>query len=510
MIMLKASRIKKAAYLYMSLPVMCFLLFYMSSWAGIILFLVFAAVFFMVMRDTSIDGQDLRTTRKYLFVMALAVIMWTYFGGQGNLYYQSDDWHFRNAIYRDLLYRDWPVTYPASHKALVYYIGHWLPPAILTKGIGVIVPSICGTELMFRIGNMLLWLWTAVGVFIAECLLAVYARTRGKKILMVPVILVLFSGLDIIGVLRDIVKYGWTFEELHIEWWSQELQFSSLTTCLFWVFNQTVIPWIVILCLLDGEKINQFVFMGSCAFAAGPMPFVGIVVYMTVYAVYRGTLMFMQGKGRAFMQELFSLENLLALVIMPVFMIYYSSNSAVITGAEDPEAVSLSVFTLSHITFDDVKEIFFFLLVEAGVYLFILYRRYKQDIFFYITVGSVMLAPLVRVGNGTDFVMRFSIPAIMVMAAMTVRSLTDNDGFCEKKDRICSVLLRICIGIGAVTTLTEFARGYQAMLQNGRIVNVADDLKTMERDDIVDALERNIVAYDYEKNVFFRYLAPGK
>ena len=46
MIMLKASRIKKAAYLYMSLPVMCFLLFYMSSWVGIILFLVFAAVFF--------------------------------------------------------------------------------------------------------------------------------------------------------------------------------------------------------------------------------------------------------------------------------------------------------------------------------------------------------------------------------------------------------------------------------------------------------------------------------
>lgn len=511
MIALKKSKIKKAAYLYVALPVMCFLALYMNSWAGALLSLFFCIAFIMIFRRIGREDGEIQIHRKYVFVLALTAVAWTYLGGQGNLYYQSGDWHFRNAIYRDLLYRDWPVTYPEFHKAMVYYIGHWLPPAVLAKGVGIFNSFLYDTEWMFRIGNIFLWIWTATGVFIVECLLVTYTGASERKLLLIPLILVFFSGLDIVGVLRDIVKDGMCFEDLHIEWWSPGLQFSSLTTCLFWAFNQTVIPWIVTLCILQEKSVRNYVFLGLCAFAAGPMPFIGIVVYMIVYAVYKGILMMVQGEGNYFWKTFFSVENLLALLIMPVFLIYYRSNAAVTTGMENTKTVSVSVFILSDISPDILGEVFLFLLLEVGGYLLILHRTYKNDIFFNITVGSVLAAPFIRIGNGTDFVMRFSIPSVMVIAAMTIRFLVKYDAQSEsRKDRICCIALWMCLAIGAVTACTEFMRGYSTMLKNGSIINVADDLKTMNQENIEDSLDGNIMTYDYENNIFFQYLAPGK
>ena len=506
MFAIKNSKIVKASYLYIALPVMCFLTLYMSSWIGIFCFIIFSITISILLKKDEKPELVIWIPAKYLFVFVAAAVVWTYLGGQGNLYYQSDDWHFRNAVYRDLLYYKWPVVYPEFHKALVYYIGHWLPPAALTKVIGVFVPHIYDTEIMFQIGNIFLWIWSAIGIFLVECLLLAYVKPNGKKVFLIPLILIFFSGLDIVGVLRDIVKYGDSFEELHIEWWSQGLQFSSLTTCLFWAFNQAIIPWIVILCVLSEESIKNYVFMGLCALAAGPMPFVGIVVYMTAYAVYRGILMLSQGQWKIFRKEFLGIENLLSLVIMPIFLVYYRTNSSVIAGTENVRTVSVSVFTIRVITITSLKEIFFFLMLEAGVYLIIIYRKYRNELFFYVTVGSVLLAPFIRVGKGNDFVMRFSIPAVMVIAAMTIKFIAEYDS-CVKagKDRICYAALWICLVLGAITPFTELERGYNALLKNGRIINVADDVKTMNQDNIDSEIEENIMAYDYEKNVFFRY-----
>ena len=67
-----------------------------------------------------------------LLVFAFS-LLWTYLGGMNGYYYQSTDWDCRNAIYFDLIQYKWPVTYDQNGAALVYYIGHWLPPAALAK-----------------------------------------------------------------------------------------------------------------------------------------------------------------------------------------------------------------------------------------------------------------------------------------------------------------------------------------------------------------------------------------
>ncbi len=101
--------------------------------------------------------------------------------------------------------------------------------------------------------------------------------------------------------------------------------------------------------------------------------------------------------------------------------------------------------------------------------------------------------------------MRFSVPAVMVLAAMSIKFLAEyKSDIADRKGKICCIALCICLSIGAATPIMEFYRGYHAVRQNGRIVNVADDVKTLNQ----NAENANFVAYDYEQNIFFRYLAP--
>ena len=58
---------------------------------------------------------------------------WCFFAGIGYFYYQSFDYHFRNAVFRDLISYDWPVFYDKADTPLVYYMGFWLVPAALAK-----------------------------------------------------------------------------------------------------------------------------------------------------------------------------------------------------------------------------------------------------------------------------------------------------------------------------------------------------------------------------------------
>lgn len=49
-----------------------------------------------------------------------------------------------------------------------------------------------------------------------------------------------------------------------------------MTTCLFWVFNQTVVPWLMTLCVLNEKSVENYALLGLLALPFGPLPFVGL------------------------------------------------------------------------------------------------------------------------------------------------------------------------------------------------------------------------------------------
>ena len=147
----------------------------------------------------------------------------------------------------------WPVYYqsdsggfgkPRQPFALVYYICHWLLPALAGKLV-LAVTGAAGAA--WLAANFALFVWTGLGVFLVFCLLAVTLRPQSwVALLAVCVGFMAFSGLDIVGTV-------WMHQDVgfHIERWAGVNEYSSMTTCLFWVFNQTVVPWLMTLCVLN-------------------------------------------------------------------------------------------------------------------------------------------------------------------------------------------------------------------------------------------------------------------
>ena len=134
------------------------------------------------------------------------------------------------------------------------------------------------------------------------------------------------------------------FANLHLEWWMDgKMQFSSLTTCLFWVFNQCVIPWIVILCVLQEKTIRNYVLLGICALISGPLPFLGVFVYMVCNAVVLLVKAIKEKTTKEYIRNLASIQNLLSLLIIPVIFLYYKSMVRLKRGRKMPACLYLGL-----------------------------------------------------------------------------------------------------------------------------------------------------------------------
>lgn len=124
------------------------------------------------------EEQGITLSVPKLVLLFALMLLWGYLGGQTGFFYQNSDWGYRNAIYRDLITNSWPVYYPQKDTALVYYIGHWLVPAALTKP----VYALFGLDAAWMFARMALWGWTALGTYLAALNLLVYLRAdTGKK-----------------------------------------------------------------------------------------------------------------------------------------------------------------------------------------------------------------------------------------------------------------------------------------------------------------------------------------
>lgn len=512
MLQLDFYRVRKRAYLYMALPVFCFLGPYIHSIWGVA-FLAFGIISFLDIwknnqRHKSDTRSDLIISKKWMIALLGVAVLWSFLGGQGNLFFQNSDWDCRNAIYRDLIYQDWPVIYETYDKALVYYVGYWLPTAAITKIIGSLIPVIMGSEAAFQIGNILLWAWTSIGIFLVELLLITCVKPKNKKgFYIILLILILFSGLDIIGAVPKVIFQSATFKDTHLEWWTTGLQFSSLTTCLFWVFNQAVVPWMAILCFIQEKSVRDYVFLGVCVFASGPIPFLGVFVYMAAFAI--NYLIQKKGKLREYFQEIFSISNVSAVIIFVPFILYYMSNLAINVGAKDTDAISFLFFQVEPVSAKFLVRVALFWIIEVGVYFVLLYKSKKHSLIYWVSVVITLIAPFVKIGTASDFVMRFTIPTIMLVAVMCMEYLIDYECLLEEKTRafnrrFCYRCIILCLCIGSITPLSEIMRGYSEVMENGKFSLVNDSLVTFDQD--FDQGDMNFITYGYNEKIFFKYI----
>ena len=553
--------IRKAAFIFITLPLFCFLLGWLKVYFAIPACLALLVGLFFVLREPKKeDSEVIRMPRLMPAVIVLSSFLYAFFCGIGRLWAQSKDYPWRNAIFRDLILRDWPVMYPKYKGALVYYIGQWLPAALpgkLAKLFGA------GDDIAFFVGNIALLIYITVGLSILFLLLFAYFKP-GKKGAMILIILsfIFFSGMDIVASIEPLGANNY-----HLEWWARDYQYSSFTTCMCWVFNQALIPWICMALLLKEKDVSQYILIGMACLLSGPFPFVGFFVYALTFGVMKLVTALRNKKTADFMKALFSPSNILSAILIFPFIGTYLLSNAALSGAGGltasnavskvgETAASVSTETVSTEAATGIGEAIWtyvkFILLEFGLYAMLVAGKYKKRPEFYVTIIMLLAFPFLRIGYSSDFTMRASIPALFMMyifcwkylfeekdeilingegivatgskkvvavknssADNTIeRNISDSThkGWdLQKLKRYGYALLVICMILGAATPTVEFIRGFRQVNMRGIDDNMTDFLYTLGGDGPYSREdswpETNFVALDLDNQVFFKYFA---
>lgn len=448
-----------------------------------------------------VDGIAIRNWMAFL--AALLVLVWCVLAGQGGFVVQTWDWNFRNAVFRDLIVHDWPVVYDKGNLALSYYIGHWLPPALLGRMFYLLSGDL---DLVWSLANVFLLLWTFCGVLIVVCLLwfAFDARTWQAQLLLL-LLLVSFGGLSLVG--KNILRVKQLLlgqEWKHHGTWAEIFQFSPNCTLLYWVFHQTVVPWILTLLLVMARNASGVVLLLSLGLLCGPMPTAGLAFLVGLVGVCSFVCISFAPNRRiapvVWLRSCFSFPNLVGMaVVAPVVILYLAANSR--AGSCSFAWGGCDYFWNRYLLF---------MFCEVGIY-FVLTVKWRCC-WWWAALAWLMICPLVKIGCGYDFCMRASIPALFVLMLIVAKAVTDSRW--KWRWLLLTALLVGGLAPGAAGHLLfvgETFRCWPDVCREDRIWTLARpacEIRVVQRLDafMQDGLI-NFLCYDPNESAFFKWLS---
>lgn len=487
---MKLLTLYKLTYIYLALPLFLFILSWLNfGFAALYILLLSGAFYFAYPKEEYEKSETFG--RKNLILMAGIAAVWCFFAGIGYFYYQSFDYHFRNAVFRDVINYDWPVFYPLANTPLVYYMAFWLVPAGVTKFFGLFIAE---RHTLFMIGNYLLFFYAVFGVTLIFAHLAQALKVRSQKqILAVIMLFILFSGLDIIGY-NFFVIIGQPFE-YHLESWATFVQYSSITTGLFWVFNQFIPMALMILLIYNERKISNFGLFIALGLFFSPYPAAGIGIFLVAYAAF--CFVKSADKKKFWQDNIFSEQNIIgAFGLLPLVVLYFITNSEGMIGQENI------------LRFVSPQRLVLFMGLEFLLYVIILAPQYGKNIFFTTMVLSLLFIPFVKLDGQNNFCMRASIPAIVILAVFCIRFLMEQRRAHPFKTGILCVLL----ALGAMTPLTEFYRGIYFVTKEHKLAVVKDEIYSLNGRFIPMPVfgwdvNHQYTAREYKTDIFWQYFS---
>ena len=552
----------RITYLYLTLP---FIIFCMG-WLRLSIAIPVVAVLIWVLWQLLMQSPNSQPSEASRFPIYLLLLtgLWVLLSGVGGYAFQNWDHHWRNAQLRDLITYEWPVIYSAPErgpiKMLVYYVGYWLPSALVGKAFG------------FGAANFFLFLWTWLGVFLVSLHLSLKLKTSSIKALL---LLIFFSGMDALGTLLVAGDYPTLWSPVqHLEIWAGNLQYSSFTTQLFWVFNQAVPAWLCISLILNNDVVaravlsrpkqsplelgivpprrhgdasgedqlrprnDMKVFLWSLCFFFAPLASIGLLPYLIIEWIkqtkinrsLRGGYLPLptacpepvEGKQSPVMRRRLTFRNVggrydllfASLLIVVISYLFFSSNAA----AQERGFQALAI-----------KDILIFFLLEGGMLWLLLAPRLWRDPCWMVTGLLLIFIPFIQLGSGRDFVMRASIAPLFYLMIMCAEAILQNPS-----PRLYRMALIAILLIGAWTPLYEINRSVYRTFEYYFILDkaqrpptppkpathlepagapehehpgalTADEIVTLQFMD--DKLSQNFIA-NTRPSLYYRYLSP--
>lgn len=491
--------------LYLAIPFIIFCVGWLRLAIAIPAVAVILFALWHLFKKSSLPDFHFPLTIRAATFCLLLTGLWVLLSGVGGYAFQNWDHHWRNAVLHDLINYDWPVFYSAPEtgpvKMLVYYVGYWLPSALIGKLLG------------WQAANFFLFLWTWLGVLLVTYHLGSFLKTSPVK---TALLLIFFSGMDALGALFLAPEYPTLFPAItHLEIWSGSLQYSSFTTQLFWVFNQAVPAWLCIAALITLNNCEEtqtdtrsilIIFWSFCFFFA-PLASIGLLPYLLIE-------IFKQTDFKSPFKNLRLDVLFAAIIIFLLSYFFFSSN----TAAQSRGFQSLAL-----------KDFLVFFLLEGGILWLLLAPLKWRDPRWMVTGLLLAIIPFIQLGSGNDFVMRASIAPLFFLM-MTAGEVI----FQDTSPRILRFVFYFLLLLGSLTPLYEINRSvYRTfesyVLFDGMIFSqpglepvthleqggapelehpltlIADEIKTLKFMD--DKLSKNFIA-NVRQSLYYRYISP--
>ena len=447
-------------YLYLIVPFFIFSIGWMKKEYWIPIAVILVVCFWKAWKDAIPLWMPKLTKKNVLKITTIlsVVCIWVVLSGVGKFVFQNADHFYRNGIFEALVEYQWPIRndqiiYPENFSegthatSLIYYIGFWLPAAVIGKLFGV------GAGYVFQA------VWAVLGIVLAYYFIC----ARKEKLLVWPLfLLVFFSGLDIVGHSLSGSGFSIIATDGHLEWWAEKYQYSSNTTQLFWVFNQAVPAWVCTGCMMVQKNNKSIVWIFASCMLSATFPFVGLLPF-TVFWMFGRKFLDLNDTRKGFLKtevvkkylicwtkDTMTIQNVLGGGIIGIFsFLYLTSNTSGHKIMESSAGAASGG--------NQVLGYLVFFILEAGVYLVFLYRYQKKNVLYYVIFLSLLVIPAIRVGGGSDFCMRASIPALFLLMVLVIDGLERAK---EEKNRRIFWGLVVMFLIGSITPIHEIGRTF--------------------------------------------------
>lgn len=415
------------ALYYLYIPWALFIGYWVKPFIGIPLIITLGCIPWYLFHNA--NEKIIKGTKQQEQIIFCVIAIWVILSGIGGFVWQNRwDHMFRNAIFNDLVFLDWPVY--LENDILTYYIGYWLPAALLGK----LAHSI-------EIGMASQLIYGFIGLLLAFRLMTQLIGNVKLKYLL-PFIF--FSGVDILGL---VLTHAPIRHDFHIELWSKLAWYESNSTLIFWVYNQAIPSWVATMLILTiGKKYKSCAIILCFLSISSPFSVIGLLPLAVYYTFSHWNVSKSLSQN---MRVLFSMQNVAAVLgVIPVLlylMLNKSSQIEIGFGCMSIKEYSYSLFLL--------------LILEIGVWMPFIFRRIKNNIAFYLLLVTCM-AIFIKAGDSLDFSSRVELPLIFFMTLQIAIYLNKWNTLSKLNKRIF-IFVFVC---SAITPTFEILRSVYATI----------------------------------------------
>lgn len=315
-------------------------------------------------------------------------------GGEGGFFYQNEDWQVRNAQLFDIVGNPWPFVYTVRGIEEVQraQIGMFLIPGLMGKAFGR--PAADAALLVQNAGMITLTL---------SCASILFGSARSR--LIAAAVFVLFSGMDIVGQEIKIWVNPSTPRMDHLERWANGPLYSSHIAQIFWAPHHSIVGWL---------GATLYLLWRSRHIRLGPvLAFVPLFPIWSPLAVM-GLLPFLAHAG---LTSLYRREVGWPDLLPTVLTGLISIPSLAYLGASSTELGHhfFLLRPLNYLAFEAVEVLPYI----AAAFIVAMRSRFG-GVTLLIVAASLLLLPNYQIGDNGDFQMRASIPALFILALITV------------------------------------------------------------------------------------------